>query len=60
MATVTEMEMMAAMAKGNGTLTAMAMATAKKTAKWTETVKETVLEMYIGRGGGGRMANNLF
>jgi hypothetical protein len=48
------------MAKGNGTLTAMTTATATKTAYWMKTVKGTVLEMDMGRRGGGRMANNFF
>jgi hypothetical protein len=37
---------------GNGTLTAMAMVTATKTAYQAETVNETVLETDMGRGGG--------
>ncbi len=40
------------MAKGNGKLTAMALATATKTAYQAETVKGTILEMDMGRGGG--------
>ncbi len=37
---------------GNGTFTVMATITATKTAYSTETVKGTVLEMDMGRGGG--------
>ncbi len=40
------------MAKGNGTLTAMTMATATKMAYKIETVKGIVLETDMGRGGG--------
>jgi hypothetical protein len=59
MVTVTEMEMATAMAKGDGTLMAMTMAKATKMAKYMETVKGTVPETDMGRGG-GRMSNIFF
>jgi hypothetical protein len=52
MATVTEMEMATTTTKGNGTSTAMATATATKMAKYMETVKWTVTETDMGKGGG--------